>query len=414
MFFSTSSSASVMETLQTTIRTLKGDERYTTLEPISSTVHLFAMALQLPWDTGYNQLLQIVNQMESSNTNNNKNNESNVTVLSPSASLSSLANRIVTVEELQLFHSYLERRMIHQEPIQYICGQWDFLSSTFQIQPPLLCPRPETEELTMHAIKDIRTAMIQQQRQLQLLQQSSDDEISKPSFRVLDIGCGTGCIGISIAKEISQTVVTAIDIEPIAVQVSNRNAARIMAGNYQNRYMAHLIDIEQFGTQMKKLIHSQGNGTTDTENNLQYDMVVSNPPYILPSDMDTLEESVLKYESHTALNGGGTDGLDIIRTILQQLPYVANNNAICWIEIDPSQPKLIQDYVHTFNEHQKQLVSFEQCSILSNTEIVSNSTATATANTSNHAIKTNGIRFLETIKDMFGHDRFVKLQVIEL
>ena len=396
LFFPTSTPTTVVETVQTTVRTLEGNERYATLEPTMSTVHLFAMVLQLPWEAGYYDLLQIVNLNESKSEW--KKNE-------PSAnSLSLLANRVVSVEELQLFHSYLIRRMIHQEPIQYICGQWDFLSSTFEIRAPLLCPRPETEELTMYAIQDIHTA--------RMIQQSPPNkENSKRPFRVLDIGCGTGCIGISIAKEISEVKVTAIDIEPIAVQISNRNAARILDGNFQNRYAAQLIDIEQFGTQMKHRTQSQFDGAIENENNLLFDMVVSNPPYILPSDMDTLEASVLQYESHTALDGGGPDGLNIIRVILQQLPYICHNHAICWMEIDPSQPQLIEEYTHTFNEHQIQQQQQQQQRLVSDYDQQDRNTVPS--NLKNFE-KAKGIRYVESVKDMFGYDRFVKLQVIEL
>ena len=229
-------------------------------------------------------------------------------------------------------------------------------------------------------------------------------------FRVLDIGCGTGCIGISIAKEISETFVTAIDIEPIAVLVSNHNAQRILpllseaVEQYNsNRYVAQCIDIAQFGSDIKKQLMDDPN---NNRNNLLYDMVVSNPPYILPGDMEALETSVLQYESHTALNGGGTDGLYIIRMIIQQLPHLCNNHAICWMEIDPSQPKLIQDYIEqqTFNEHRTD-TSIQTTTTLSNTN-------TDDDNNNNNNTKKKRICFVECVKDMFGHDRFVKLQVV--
>jgi methylase of polypeptide subunit release factors len=126
--------------------------------------------------------------------------------------------------------------------------------------------------------------------------------------------------------------------------------------------------------------------------------------------MNTLEKLVLNYESHTALNGGGTDGLNIIRLILQQLPYICNNHAICWLEIDPSQPKLIQNYIHTFNEHQRQVRHRELLSKCNNkTNISSKAT-----DVSNQTITMKGIQFVDCVKDLFGQDRFVKLQVVEL
>lgn len=73
-----------------------------------------------------------------------------------------------------------------------------------------------------------------------------------------------------------------------------------------------------------------------------FDVVVSNPPYIPRGDMDTLTDDVTKFESDEALCGG-TDGLDVIRTIIEKLPHWCNSEAVCWMEVDPSHPKMIEE-----------------------------------------------------------------------
>ena len=138
-------------------------------EAEESIIHLCAKALDLPWETGYRDLREI---LSSSSSPGNK-------VALP------LASRIVTTEQQRDLDDMMTRRIETLEPIQYLVGQWDFMDHTFWIQPPLLCPRPETEELVEHACQDL--AKFQQ-------------EPSSSPLRVLDIGCGTGCIGISISS----------------------------------------------------------------------------------------------------------------------------------------------------------------------------------------------------------------------
>jgi release factor glutamine methyltransferase len=295
-------------------------------EPLLSVVHLLATALHLPWDTGYRDLMDLVYRDDAS-----------VATRQGSSVEQRLPSRLLTTEEERTFRSLLDRRLQH-EPIQYLCGQWDFLDFTLAVRAPLLCPRPETEELVLLALEDVK------------------EKRKNEPIRILDVGCGTGCIGIALAHKMPHVVVTAIDVEQVAVATSSENAARI---GILSRYEARMCAIEGFVL------------TKDDE---PYDMVISNPPYIPPDDMTGLQPDVLQYESHQALAGGGSDGMNVIRTIVQKLPLVCKAGAICWMEVDPSQPAILRDWLSQESR--------------------------------------GSVQFLCSKTDMFGKERFAKLLVL--
>jgi release factor glutamine methyltransferase len=255
-------------------------------EAADSVFHIFAHVLDLPWDRGFRDLREIYSQ-------ENRLLEA------------SLAQQRVSTEEMSRLGALLERRKTH-EPIQYLVGKWDFLDHVFEVTSPLLCPRPETEELVLYAAA--------------LAQQTS-------CRRILDVGCGTGCIGISLAARLPEASVVALDVEATAVQVAERNARAILGSN--DRYQVHLTAAESFEISPDQDL---------------FDLVVSNPPYIPASDMDGLDPVVAQWESHTALCGG-PDGLDVVRTIVRQLPRWCRKGADCWMEVDPTHPALIQQWV---------------------------------------------------------------------
>lgn len=170
--------------------------------------------------------------------------------------------------------------------------------------------------------------------------------------RVLDVGCGTGCIGIALANH--GALVTAIDIEHVAIETSNENAQAILKENLAANYHASLCSAHDFLPSTK------------------FDTVVSNPPYIPRDEIASLDRQVVHFESRSALTDGSSDdGMDIIRVIIQKLPSWCRPGASCWMEVDPSHPAIIE------------------------------------ASLLNH----DRVKFVKSVKDMFGQERFVKLQV---
>lgn len=272
-------------------------------EPDLSVQHLLAASLKLSWESGFREVIQI-----------------------------DLASVKLTPDQAQDFRSKLERRLNH-EPIQYILGQWDFLDYTISIRAPLLCPRPETEELVMKII----------------------EETTESPIHILDVGCGTGVIGLSLAEHLPDAFVEAIDIDPVAIETSNENAKRILEPSEMSCYKAMLCSAQEFDPKH------------------HFDIVVSNPPYIPQRDMASLSNDVVQFENTHALCGGD-DGMDVIRVIVTKLSSWCNSGAVCWMEVDPTHPKMIKEWIE--------------------------------------ATPSLGVAFDSDFKDMFGKDRFVKLRVL--
>jgi len=348
-------------------------------EPECSAMHLMAFSLLLPWEEGIRDLTtiriskSIDNNDDDDNTNTNYNYNYNNNVL--------LQDKLLTKEQATDFERMLLRREQY-EPIQYIVGQWDFLDYTMAIRPPLLCPRPETEELVMKIVEEETTTTTE----------SSPVHVPMPMRRILDVGCGTGVIGISLAKLLPDAMVEAIDIEPIAIVTSMENAQRVLLLNdhqtsrtsgggggggssggdgidnnypHPDRYKATLSSADEY-----------------KPDDHRFDIVVSNPPYIPRKDMMELSDDVSHYENDQALCGGN-DGMDVIRTIIHKLPHWCHNDAVCWMEVDPSHPKMIQDLLLE-DDNKDDEENFV------------------------------GVRFESSHKDIFGFDRFVKLRVLSL
>jgi release factor glutamine methyltransferase len=301
-------------------------EQHQIPEPTESAVNLLAASLDLPWETGHRDLRQLVGTLPSSSS----------------------SGRRLTAAELRDYASKIQRRLQH-EPIQYILGQWDFLDYTLFIERPLLCPRPETEELVGLVVQDMKKV----------------DTPVNGRRRVLDIGCGTGCIGIALAAVESDSGwhVAAIDVEPVAVKVAAENAALILGpSSWRDRYTVGLKSAADF--------------KVDGDDH-RFHVVVSNPPYIPATDEASLTADVVNYESATALFGGH-DGMDVIRTIVRKLPEWCVAGAICWMEVDPTHPALLRKWIEYSDEG-----------------------------------GTLGVEYVTDCQDLSGRDRFVKLRVVE-
>jgi release factor glutamine methyltransferase len=281
-------------------------------EPEESVYHLLAAVLNLDWETGHRQL----RHLHQNNAND----------------IEKLASQTLTTDQLAQLDSLLQRRCQH-EPLQYLLGKWDFHNLVgIRIVAPLLCPRSETEELVEYVLQSRHTDNAKNKKNGNCKDNSSHENAP---YRILDIGCGTGCIGLALAQTWSDAVVTAIDVEPVAVTTANDNAQHF---HLNERYQAQLCAAEDF------------NGKN---NNDSFDLIVSNPPYILPADMDGLDTVVKQWESPIALCGGtADDGMDIVRTIVRKLSSWACpiNGADCWMEVDPTHPALLQAWLMTHNE----------------------------------------------------------------
>ena len=166
------------------------------------------------------------------------------------------------------------RRLQKNEPIQYIIGIESFFGLTFEVNPNVLIPRPETQELVSWIIEDYQ----------------SDD-----SVRILDIGTGSGCIPISLGKQLSKAEVESWDISEGALEAASRNCER---------------------NGVKVLLRQKDVLKATPEGNL-YDVIVSNPPYITNKEKVEMESNVLDWEPSLALFVPDEDPLLFYRKIAQ-------------------------------------------------------------------------------------------------
>ncbi len=169
------------------------------------------------------------------------------------------------------------RRRGAGEPLQYVTGEVGFRHIILRTAKGVLIPRPETELIVDHVISRL-------------------EGVDTP--RVLEVGCGTGCIALSIAKETGAHV-TATDISPQAIACAKRNA--------QALDLEELVEIVQ----------------TDCTDGVEgpFDVLVSNPPYIPTAVMSELDQEVVGFEPHLALDGGA-DGLEFFDRLLEVAPLL--------------------------------------------------------------------------------------------
>lgn len=170
-------------------------------------------------------------------------------------------------------------RRINREPLQYIIGRWPFYREEYFVSPACLIPRSDTEILVDYLVKNL-----------------------KHGAHFLDLCTGSGCIAVSIAKNRTDTVGIAADISDAALEMALKNAAH------------NGTNVEFFHADVKK----------PSEITQKFDCIVSNPPYIQASVVDTLETE-LSHEPRIALDGG-EDGMDFYRAIVQNYKHLLTEN----------------------------------------------------------------------------------------
>jgi release factor glutamine methyltransferase len=184
-------------------------------------------------------------------------------------------------------------RLENNEPLQHVLGYGEFYGRKFKCDGRALVPRPETEELVDWIINDWATI---NSRQLPI--------------NVLDIGTGTGCIALSLAKELPEAKVSALDISKEALSLARENANILEVKN---------VDFIE-GDILNKSFNSQL---------LTFNLIVSNPPYVRECEKADMEPNVLDYDPHTALFVSDTDPLIFYRAIGEfALTHLKPNGAL--------------------------------------------------------------------------------------
>ena len=201
----------------------------------------------------------------------------------------------------------LVRRRAQGEPLQQILGETEFYSRVFKVEPGVFIPRPETERLVEEAVA---------------LLAPPDRRLLAPV--AVEIGCGTGIIGVSLALDVPRLTVYATDVNPAAVQLTKHNAhilgadprVHVLPGNRFDPLPAHLKG--------------------------QVDLVVSNPPYVREADIPGLAAEVSEHDPVEALNGG-EDGLVFYRALASGLGVWLRPGGHVAVEIGDDQGQDVED-----------------------------------------------------------------------
>ncbi|MBQ8052039.1 MAG: peptide chain release factor N(5)-glutamine methyltransferase [Bacteroidaceae bacterium] len=216
-------------------------------------------------------------------------------------------------------------RLINHEPIQYILGETVFCGHRFTAAPGALIPRPETQELVAHVLRRVQES---------------------PARSILDVGTGSGCIALSLALALPEAEVVGWDVSPDALAIARHNA---------ERYPEAHVRLEQADI------------FNPPQDDRQWDLIVSNPPYVCESEARQMERNVLQYEPHLALFVPDDNPLRYYRAILwYAMSHLVPEGSI-FFEIN-------------------QALGAEMC----------------------HLIEYFGFRDIEIMQDDFGRNRFAK------
>lgn len=197
---------------------------------------------------------------------------------------------VVPGKKYEKFQKAIDR-LKKYEPIQYILGDTEFYGLVFKVTPSVLIPRPETEELVSWIIDDCEI---------------------KPNISILDIGTGSGCIAITLAKNLPNAQVYAMDVSEKALVVAKENAIK---NDVKVKFIKEDILSWDFS-------------------DLSFDIIVSNPPYVRELEKDAMSANVLDYEPHLALFVKNDDALLFYRKISLIAKEILKPNGFLYFEIN--------------------------------------------------------------------------------
>ena len=191
-------------------------------------------------------------------------------------------------------------------PIQYIIGNTEFYNLTLKVNAATLIPRPETEELVAWII---------------------NDQNNKQNISILDVGTGSGCIAIALAKNLPEAKVFALDVSEKALRIARQNAV-------DNGVTIEFIEADIFDVDL---------------GNLQFDVIVSNPPYVLEWEKETMSPNVLNHKVHLALCVKDGDPLLFYRSIVEVANNTLKSKGFLYFEINEFLGNLTRQLVQKLN-----------------------------------------------------------------
>ncbi len=216
------------------------------------------------------------------------------------------SNYTLTTDELLKLKDVI-KQLKDEKPIQYILCEADFLDFKFQVNENILIPRPETEQLVLLAKKFL-------------------DANSYVPNTILDIGTGSGCIAIAMKKLFPQSNVIGIDLSKSAIDLAEKNARK------------YELDVEFYQLDILK----------DDFNLYNYDVLISNPPYVLEYEKDEMNDNVTKWEPHSALFVPNEDPLIFYKRIINEF-FINRKSKFAFFEINPLSYQLLVVFLNSFS-----------------------------------------------------------------
>ena len=199
----------------------------------------------------------------------------------------------------------IAKRLADNEPVQYVLGVADFCGRQYHVEPGILIPPPETEHLCRLITEHV-----------------ANGSPIRSTRSILDIGTGSGCIAITLALDIPNSHVTAWDISPIALRVAKGNA-------------------EQLGANVNVIENDMLQQTYQVAP--QWDLIVSNPPYICDSEAEEMDANVLDYEPEIALFVPDDDPLQFYVPIMNYAQSALHPGGELWLETNPLYEEIIEE-----------------------------------------------------------------------
>jgi release factor glutamine methyltransferase len=212
-------------------------------------------------------------------------------------------NIYISEKEMKKFKNLVQQRL-SGKPISRIINKRSFWKKEFELNDTTLDPRSDSETLIEAVIECYP-------EKLEFL-------------KIIDLGSGTGCLGLSLLDEYSCSQVSFFDTSKKSLEIAKKNAQNFDLLE-RSKYINLDWNFRDWGKQLMKI-----------ENNMKYDIVISNPPYIPTNDIKTLTKEVKKYDPFIALDGG-KDGLDSYRSIFFNLSNIIKSNGKIFFEIGKGQ-----------------------------------------------------------------------------
>ncbi|ELK25055.1 HemK methyltransferase family member 1 [Myotis davidii] len=227
-----------------------------------------------------------------------------------------LLSKPLTPWQLQCVQELSSRRL-QRMPVQYILGEWDFCGLNLKMAPPVFIPRPETEELVEWVLEEVA--------------QKPRAVGAQGGPLILEVGCGSGAISLSLLSQLPQSRVIAVDKAGAAISLTQENAQRLQL---QDRIRIAPLDVTLEGSWAHLLPWGP------------MDLLVSNPPYVFHQDMEQLAPEIRSYEDPAALDGG-EKGMAVIVHLLALAPRLLKDSGSLFLEVDPRHPELVGSWLQS-------------------------------------------------------------------